>query len=377
MEQLSIIEFFSVVSDPRIERSKKHPLISVLMIGLMSVLAGGEGYNDMEEYGEVNEKLLRDFLDLSNGIPSHDTFRNVFSRINPKELEEFLLEFTKHLSEGFKRCDSNVIALDGKTVRGSYDKAREQNALHLVSAWAAGTRLVLGQVAVDGKSNEITAIPKLLQMLDIKGATITMDAMGTQREIAKQIIDKKADYVLALKKNHGTFHEDVTDFFSGHAVDNFSELEHTSFETTDKGHGRIEIRTTIATDEIEWSGRDAEWKGLKSFVMVRGSRIIGDREKTEARYYISSLPATASNLAEAVRSHWGIENDLHWMLDVNFREDQSRIRRDNGPRNMAALRKVALNLLKASNLPKKSLRRKKLLATWSPKYLLSLILQRN
>jgi predicted transposase YbfD/YdcC len=375
MEGSCDIEMFSIVGDPRIERAKRHSLTSILMIGLMSTLGGGDGFSDMEEYGIAHEGLLKEFLGLPHGIPSHDTFQRVFARLDPVELETFLIEFTRRLgaARGDSGQKSKVIAIDGKTLRGSYDTASGQSALHLVSAWAAGTRLVLGQVAVDDKSNEITAIPALLKLLDVKGATVTIDAMGCQKEIAKEIRDGDADYVLALKGNHGNFHEEVLEFFSAHATDNFAEVEHTEFETTEKDHGRIEIRNVIATGDIAWSGRDAEWRDLQSFVRVTSTRIIGEKKTTENRYYISSLPPIASAVAEAIRGHWGIENRLHWMLDVNFREDYSRVRKNNAPRNLAVLRRVALNLLQACDIPRKSLRRKKLLASWNPQYLLSLV----
>jgi predicted transposase YbfD/YdcC len=379
MEAASVIEFFSVVSDPRIERAKKHSLISILMIGLMSTLAGGEGFNEMEDWGEENRELIEEFLLLENGIPSHDTFRRVFGQLEPKELEKFLVELTKHLSKEKVIGDnsSNVIAIDGKTLRRSFDRASKQSALHLVSAWAASSRLVLGQVAVDEKSNEITAIPELLRMLSIKKAVVTLDAMGTQKTIAEQILDQGGDYVLALKKNHGNLYEDVKDFFEGHASDNFSEVEHSQFESIDKEHGRIETRTVVATGDIDWSGASAEWKGLVSFVQVQGKREIEGKVSNETRYYISSLSPSASVLAEAVRAHWGIENKLHWMLDVNFREDYSRVRKDSAPRNLAVLRKVSMNILRANPIAKKSFRRQRLKASWNPQYLLSLIFNRN
>ena len=379
MEAASVIDFFSVVSDPRIERARKHSLISILMIGLMSTLAGGEGFNDMEDWGEENRELIEEFLVLENGIPSHDTFRRVFGQLEPKELEKFLVELTKHLSKekGMDGNSSNVIAIDGKTLRRSFDRASQQSAIHLVSAWAASTRLVLGQVAVDEKSNEITAIPELLKMLNIKKAVVTLDAMGTQKKIAEQILTQGGDYVLALKKNHGNLYEDVKDFFEGHASDNFSELEHSQFESIEKEHGRIETRTVIATGDINWSGANADWDGLVSFVRVQGMREIEGKVSSEIRYYISSLAPSAAVLAEVVRAHWGIENKLHWMLDVNFREDYSRVRKDSAPRNLAVLRKVSMNILRANPIAKKSFRRQRLKASWNSQYLLSLIFSGN
>lgn len=379
MSSASVQDFISIVTDPRIERSKKHQLISILMIGLMSTLAGGETFGDMADWGEEHFELLEPLIPLDNGIPSHDTFRRVFGQLNPLELEKFLVEFTRKLKSenGGEVSDLNVIAIDGKTLRGSYDRASEQSALHLVSAWASSTNLVLGQVAVDNKSNEITAIPELLKLIDIKGAIITMDAMGTQKSIAEEIVNKKGDYVLALKKNHADLYQDVKDFFDGHQTDNFAELEHSQFQSIDKEHGRLETRTITVTKNITWSGADAVWKGLKSFVQVKSIREIRDKITEETRYYISSLDAKASILAEAVRAHWGIENKLHWMLDVTFNEDQSRIRKDHAPRNLAVLRKVALNILKSNPIPKKSVRRQKLLASWNQTYLINLVFKGN
>ena len=343
------IEHFSILPDPRIDRTKRHNLLDILFIAVCTMICGGEGFTDMEDFGGKKEEWLRKYLELPFGIPSHDTFRRVFSIMDPHELLSCFMRWTESLH---KMTKGDVIALDGKTIRHSFDTYSGQPPLHIISAWASENGLALGHVKVDSKSNEITALPKLLEMLDIEGRTITMDAMGCQKDLAKQIVDKGGDYVLCLKANHLNLHEDVKWFFD--ECDDFSDIEHTYFESLEKDHGRIELRKCWAVEgEAKWLGFGEEWKGLRSIAAVRGERTISGETSVDTRYYISSLPGDAKKIALAVREHWAIENSLHWVLDVTMNEDQSRIRKDNAPENLATLRRIAINMLKKDRSPMK------------------------
>lgn len=343
------IEFFSILPDPRVDRTKKHNLIDILFMGVCSTLCGGEGFTDMEDFAEDGESWLRKFLELPGGIPSHDTFRRVFSVLDPNVLTNCFMNWTESLH---KETNGEVIALDGKTIRHSFDTASGQPALHIVSAWASENGLALGHVKVDDKSNEIFALPKLLEMLDIKGRVVTMDAMGCQKDLAKQIIEKNGDYVLCVKANQGNLHEDLIEFFGD--CEDFSGVEHSYHEKVEKDHGRIEVRKCWAVEgEAKWLGLEDAWAGIKTIAAVEGERIIGGKSSIYTRYYISSLPANAKRISEAVREHWAIENSLHWVLDVTMNEDACRIRKDNAPENVATLRKIAVNLLTNDQTPMK------------------------
>jgi len=363
-----LVEHFGVLPDPRMDRTKKHNLIDILFSAVCSVICGAEGFTDMQDFATAKEAWLRQYLELPGGIPSHDTFRRVFSILDPVALGECFVRWSQSLHEATK---GEVIALDGKTIRHSFDTASRQPALHMVSAWASENGVALGHVKVDEKGNEITAFPRLLDMLDIKGATVTMDAIGCQKDLAERIVDAGGEYVLCVKGNQGSLHDDLIRFF-GEDCD-LTGIEHSYFESVEKDHGRTEIRKCWAVEgEAEWLGFGEEWKGLRSITALKAQRIIADRKSTQIRYYISSLPGDAKRIAHAVREHWKIENSLHYVLDVVMNEDMSRVRKDHAPENLATLRRIALNMLKAKPIQMKgrpSIRRQMKLAAWTSGYL--------
>ena len=361
---------FSVLPDPRVDRTKKHLLMDVLFIAICTIICGGEGFTDMEAFGVAKKDWLGRFLELPYGIPSHDTFRAVISRIDPDCFAECFTRWTATIHE---LTGGEVIALDGKTIRHSFDRATGQGPLHIVSAWATGSGVALGQIRVDEKSNEITAIPKLLELLDVSGCIVTVDAMGCQKDIAKRIIDGGGDYVLCLKGNQTGLHEDVKWFFEEIAQSGFGDLEHRYFESVEKDHGRIEVRRCwmVESDAIAWLGEQGhEWAGLRSLAAIQAERRIGRKVSMETRYFISSLSGSAEQLAMAARSHWGIENSLHYVLDVTMNEDQNRIRKDNAPENLSILRKIAINTIKReTSSSKASVRVRIKKAAWDNTYL--------
>lgn len=351
---ISLADAFIVVHDPRIDRTKKHNLVDILIITLCATVCGVEGWEEIEIFAEEREGWFRGFLELTNGIPSHDTMYRVFSRINPKEMNAALIKWT----EGLDQCvEGKVVAIDGKTLRGSFDNATGKGALHLISAWVEENSLVLGQVAVESKQNEITNIPKLLRMLHLKGAIVTIDAIGCQKEITRIIRqENKADYVLALKKNQSSLYNEVTHFFSVAERSNFFTED--VFETAEKGHGRIEQRICTCLDVAgELDHVSAGWVDLKTVAKIHSVREINGKIQEQTRYFISSLPCNAANIARAIRTHWSIENSLHWRLDVTFKEDASRIRKDNAPENLAAIRRIAFSLAKARTPQKMTVKR--------------------
>jgi predicted transposase YbfD/YdcC len=360
---------FSVLPDPRTDRTRKHFLVDILFIAVCTLICGGEGFTDMEEFGEAKEEWLRKYLELPNGIPSHDTFRRVFSILDPLAFGQCFTRWSQALHDA---TNGEVIALDGKTIRHSFDTFSKQPALHMVSAWASENGLALGQVRVDEKSNEITAIPRLLEIIDVKGRIITTDAMGCQRDVAKRIVDKKGDYVFCLKGNQESLHDEVKFFFEECRRANYKDVEHRYFETVEKDHGRIEIRRcwVVEDDAIQWLEREDQWPGLKSIAAIESQRKIRGKTTTETRYFISSLKGSAKKVANAAREHWAIENSLHYVLDVTFNEDKSRIRKDNAPENLVVLRRIALNMVKKEQTHKKSsVRRKVKAAGWDNSYL--------
>jgi len=363
---LSIVDVFSQVKDPRMERTKEHKLVDIISIAICGILAGAKGYNEIADWGRAKELWLRKFLDLRNGIPSHDTFNRIFSLINPNEFQKAFCAWVSSINV---LLDGKIVAIDGKTIRRSHDQTKNKRALHLVSAWAHEAKLSLGQVQVDEKSNEITAIPELLHMLELKGAIVTLDAMGCQKEIAKQIVEKGADYVLALKKNHGDLYDDVETYFK-HDGESLPNVNY----SIEKDHGRLETRTVSACENIQWLNQKNDWSQLKTIVQVKSTRetILG--KQASIRYFLTSLPMiNIAKIAYAIRSHWSIENSLHWSLDVLFAEDQSRVRNRNAAQSLALLRKMALSTLKSDSSIDRSLRRKQFLASLDDEYMLHLI----
>lgn len=357
---------FHDLVDPRIARTRRHNLLDVVTIALCAVLAGAESWVEVEEWGTIKLAWLRTWLPLPNGIPSHDTFGRVFSRLDPEQLEHGFLRWARELATDAATSGA-VVAIDGKSVRAA--RAAGERSAHLVSAWSSASRLVLGQVAVAGKSNEITAIPALLAQLDLREQVVTIDAMGCQTAIAADILERGGDYVLALKENQPDLLRNVMDSFA------LAEEPATS-RTFDAGHGRIEVRTcqTIADlAVISWLNPIGAWAGLQSIAAVTGERRIGDECTTQTRYYLSSLPGDAATIAKAVRTHWGIENQVHWVLDVAFREDQSRARIGHSAANLALIRKLVLNLLRSDPTRKVGVKASRLKAGWDNAYLLHVL----
>lgn len=353
---------FDALEDPRIDRKKLYPLTEVLFVVICASICGAQSWRDFVTFGEEKLDYLRLFLPFENGIPSKNTYARVFSILNPDEFKKCFISWI----QSFQQALGSLIAIDGKTLRKSFDKANQRSAIHMVSAFASASKLILGQQKVDDKSNEITAIPKLLELLSLEGMIVSIDAMGTQKEIANQIIDKKADYVLALKGNHSTLHEDIRLFLEAETGKTKDSKITSSYEETDKGHGRIEHRICYVSDQIHWLEQRKQWRDLKTVIMVESHVSDGENTTTERRYFISSLAANAKQIAEAIRSHWAIENSLHWVLDVTLREDDSRVRKDHAPENMAMVRHIILNMLQ--NTKKKfkdmSIRRLQKKAGW-------------
>jgi predicted transposase YbfD/YdcC len=369
-QELSIAHYFADLTDPRIDRSRLHELLDIVTIAICAVIAGADSWDDIEDFGMVKYDWLKTFLDLPHGIPSHDTFRRVFERLDPDEFQRGFHGWIEALHEATER---QVIAIDGKTLRRSFDRAKGQSALHMVHAWATANHLLLGQVAVDQKSNEITAIPKLLRMLEISGAIVTIDAMGCQKEIAHTIRDRKADYILALKANHERLHDQVVAFWEAGYSRQLKGPDIRYDRQWNELHGRFEARRCWATSDLNWlEGREA-WEGLRSVVFIESERFIGEALSVETRYYLSSLPNDAKLLNQAIRSHWAVENSLHWVLDMTFDEDRSRIKKDNAPENFGLLRRLALCLLKKDTTSKRSIKGKRLKAAWDNGYLLQVL----
>lgn len=370
-QELSLAHHFAGLTDPRVDRTRLHELLDIVTIAICAVVAGADTWEHIEQFAKAKHAWLATFLALPNGVPSHDTIARVFARLDPDEFQKGFLGWVGALHEA---TDRRVIAIDGKTLRRSFDRAKGKSALHLVHAWATANHLLLGQVAVDEKSNEITAIPELLKVLELSGAIVTIDAMGCQKEIARTIRKEGADYLLALKANHEHLYERVKAFWEEAYRRAFKGYGLLSYHRQwNEGHGRFEARRCWATSDLSWLAGREEWDGLRSVVFVESERFVGESLSVEERYYLSSLPADAKLLNEAARSHWAVENSLHWVLDVTFDEDRSRIRKENAPENFGLLRRLALCLLKGDTSSKGSIKSKRLQASWDEDYLLQVL----
>lgn len=366
---ISFVEYFEELDDPRLNNhNRRHNLMDILIITILAVICGADGWVEIAAFARSKCEWLKGFLDLPNGIPSHDTFGRIFALLNPKCLEECFLKWVQTLA---KNSDGQIIAIDGKTLRRSHDGARK--AIHMISAWSSANSVVLGQLKTEEKSNEITAIPELLNLLDVSGCTVTIDAMGCQKDIVEKIVDKKGDYVLGLKGNHGNLHEDIKLYLETCCANNFRKVEHDYYETIEKEHGRIDIRRYWTTSQISWLENKDKWKNLTTVCMVESERQVRDKTSKERRFYISSLASNAKKIGQAVRKHWEVENKLHWSLDVTFNEDQCRIRKGHAAENLAVVRHIALNLLRREKTAKVGLKIKRNKAGWDNNYLLQVL----
>ncbi len=372
--RLSLITHFQDLPDPRVNRTKDHDLIDLLVIALCTLLCGGESFNDMEDFGHAKRDWFETFLTLRNGIPSHDTFNRLFAALDPKAFGECFVRWTQSLRQAVAQ---EIVAL-----RRALDA--DQGMKYVVSAWAESNELVLGQWNVADKSNEITAVPELLRVLELAGCIVTLDAMGCQKKIAQAIHEADADYVLALKGNQETVHDEVQTYLDAALLQRTTPRPAGAklspgaaslavWETVEKDHGRIETRRYYQSAELAWFADRAKWEGLRSVGMVEATREVGGKTTVERRYYLSSLPLGVETFARAVRGHWGVENKLHWVLDVWFREDQSRARTGHAAENLATLRRLALNLLKRERTKKRGIKGKQLNASWDHAYLLRLL----
>ena len=359
----SPLKYFAELKDPRVERTREHVLEEILLIAIAAILSGANGWNEIENYGKAKIDWLRTFLTLPSGIPSHDTFNRVFQALDPQELEKGFVAWVTSIA---RLTAGEVVAIDGKALKGMRQAGKA--LVHMVSAWANSNNLVLGQRKVDDKSNEITAIPKLLQALELGGTVVTIDALGCQKAIAEKIVDKKADYILAVKENQPLLRDDIEDSFRMLAAD-------TVAEEIDCGHGRVERRACSVLGDLSLLDKPCEWVGLRSLVRIQAERFhkLTGKTEQETRYYISSLPSDAVRLNQLVRQHWGIENKLHWVLDVAFAEDLSRKRSGHAAQNFSVLNRIALNLLKQDKTCKAGIHGKRLQAAWDHPYLLKLL----
>lgn len=343
------LEHFSELEDPRIERCRKHELLDIIFLSVCAVLSGADGWESIEEFGEAKLEWLRKFVPLKHGIPCHDTIARVMSRLNPEALQRCFIGWVQSV---VALHSGEIVAIDGKTLRHSFDTTRRKNALHMVSAWAGSNGVVLGQVHTEEKSNEIKAIPALLELLDIRQAVVTIDAMGCQKDIAELIKSKRGDYVLAVKRNQGQLHEEIREAFELDENEGCGKLKAAFHEEIDSGHGRVEVRRIWQSSNLKWVPSAKDWKGAKSFARVESERHIGEKITKEIRYFISSLPLDAARMLAAIRSHWSIENSLHWVLDMTFREDASRVRRGDAAENLSMLRRLVLNICRRNKTGK-------------------------
>lgn len=370
MHSTSFLEHFGELPDPRVDRQKRHLLMDILFISVCAVICGATSFVDMEDFGFAKLEWFRERLELPNGIPSHDTFRRVFSLIDPEGFRACFMAWTQAIS---RAVNGDIIALDGKTLRRSFGSTTGLDAIHVLNAWSSANDFCVGQMKVDGKSNEITAMPELLKLMDIRGSTVTADALNCQKEIASQIVEQGGDYVLAVKANQASLHEDVKLFFEDGIAEGF-DVPCVLTEQDDWGHGRTENRKCYSVEvaHLDWFKHKEEWKGLKSIACIESARRTRDTESIQRRYFISSLSDTA-RIARSIRHHWRIENKLHWVMDVDFDEDSCRARTDHAPENFAMLRQIAHNLIKQESSRKVSVRRKINKAGWDNDFLARIV----
>jgi predicted transposase YbfD/YdcC len=366
----ALVDHFSAIPDPRLDRQKRHKLIDILTIAICAVICGADDWVAVEAFGKARLNWLKTFLELPNGIPSHDTFGRVFSLLPPEELQGCFLNWIRAV---YQISKGQIIPIDGKTLRHSYDRGLNKGAIHMISAWASKNRVVLGQLKTEEKSNEITAIPELLQVLDIQGCIVTIDAMGCQKKIADEIIKKDADYVLGLKANQGTLFKEVKAIFDKIEAYGGKEGVVDYYETEETDHGRMERRRYWVIDNIDGLTTKDLWTNLNTVGLVKSVRTVDGETQIERRYYIASIEKDAQLFAKAVRSHWGIENSVHWVLDVAFREDDCRVRKGHAPENLATLRHIALNLLRANETVNLGIKNKRLTAGWNSNYLANVL----
>lgn len=364
-KQMIVEEFLSLVDDPRMDRTRKHSLETILVVSLMAVICGADNFVAIEKFASAKREWLETFLDMENGVPSHDTIGRVFAALNSKSLGEAFRQWTLSLAAA---SNDKLVAIDGKTLRRSFRKAGDNAFVHMVSAWSHTNRVVLGQVKTDDKSNEITAIPALLDLIEVKGALVTIDAAGTQTAIAAKIVDKGGDYFLAVKGNQPKLQDAVVEHFLG---TDREEARIGYCEVEDKpSHGRREFRRAWVSCDVDEIPTADRWQDLKTLVRIESTRIVGERETTENRFYISSRMLSASEALQASRDHWSIENELHWVLDIVFREDDSRVRAGNAAANFSMLRQLALSLLKQRTEAKCGIQGRRLMAGWNEQFLL-------
>ncbi len=361
----SLTEHFSIIKDPRQQSKVDHALTDILILCVIAVICGAEGWQDIEEFGRSRLDWLRQFGDFEHGIPVDDTLARVISSLHPQAFQQCFIQW---MQAAHDITAGQIVAIDGKTVKRSFDKRRNKSAIHMISAFASANGVVLGQKKTADKSNEITAIPALLELLALKGCIVTIDAMGCQKKIAHQIVEQQADYVLAVKANQSQLHDAITDFFTTARSGDFAGVTHDFLEETHKGHGRVEVRRYWLTDCLSSLPTPSAWSGLRCIGMVESERHVAGKVSIEHRYFITSLDANATQFAHAVRSHWAIENRLHWVLDVTFREDASRVRRLNAAENMSVLRHIALNALRQEKSYKRGIKAKRFKATLESSY---------
>lgn len=369
----TIDEHFKNVEDPRVSYLVIHPLINIMTIALCAIIAGADNWTEVATFGERKKAWLGRFLNLEKGTPSHDTFTNVFALLDPKQLQSGFISWVQAI---YKRLTGQVVAVDGKLLRHSFDTASEQGMINMVSAWATEAEMVLGQLKVPEGANEISAIPDLLSLLDLSGCIVTIDAIGCQTDIAEQIVEQGADYLLAVKANQGQLYEDIELFFHLAEENDFAKVNYTHARTVNKGHGRIEVRECWAIsgeESLQFLRGYEAWPQLETIVRIDSERHIGDKVSKQSRYFISNLVNDASHLLQVKRSHWAIENELNWVLDIAFREDDSRVRKRHGAQNLATLRRMAVNLLKQEKSAKGGIHAKRMQAAWDNEYLVDVL----